>query len=317
MLLKTILPYPKRMAFVVKIASLMRKIGLIYFAKKLKITTSVLRIVDAIPINTPIKSKNTVFSDNATVIKARDSVTYFESCGFNHFLPEVRESTINVLRSLGYKVVISKNNCCGLPPYANGDTKTAKEMAKRNILLLESSKLILTECGSCSSFLKKYQELLAEEPDYAEKAEKLSARIKDTLELFSNNISNFMSHFVPSTQQALKVTYHDPCHLSRYQGITREPREIIRAIPGIEFIELSESDGCCGGPGLYSATQNDISMKILDRKIHNIRKTGANVLATSCPACMIQFSHGIKQAGLSVDIMHVNQLLARSLVTSK
>ena len=97
-----------------------------------------------------------------------------------------------------------------------------------------------------------------------------------------------------------------------YQGITREPREIIKSIPGIEFIELPEADWCCGGAGTYSITNNEISMKILERKINNIKKTGADIVATSCPACMIQLSYGIRREGLNIRVMHVNQLLALS-----
>ena len=88
-----------------------------------------------------------------------------------------------------------------------------------------------------------------------------------------------------------------------------EPREIIKSIPGVEFVELPEADWCCGGAGSYSIENKDISEKILERKINNIKKTGADILATSCPSCMIQLSYGIKKAGLNIKVLHVNQLL--------
>ncbi|MEK7851193.1 MAG: (Fe-S)-binding protein, partial [Deltaproteobacteria bacterium] len=145
-------------------------------------------------------------------------------------------------------------------------------------------------------------------------------RILDSSEFIFKNLQQLTSHasqwantrFAP-TSHALKVTYHDPCHLSRYQGITMEPREIIKSIPGIEFIELPEADWCCGGAGSYSIENNEISMKILERKINNVKKTGADILATSCPACMIQLSYGVKRFGLNVKVVHVNQLIRLSL----
>jgi len=308
-----ILPYPRRMDYMARFFSVTKKLGLIRLAKAINLDTAGVRLADAIRGSTPKGSGNTNLSNlsNNPSSEARKTVTYFRSCGFEHFLPEVRSATMNILSSMGCDIVLSSNYCCGLPSYANGDTRTARDLAKKNIQRLEGSELILTECASCSSFLKKYSELFADEPEHALIAGRFAERVKDSHELLYRDLSLIPQRPAYGVSGNIKVTYHDPCHLNRYQGITDEPRKIISAIPGIEYIELPESDWCCGGPGLYSVTNNDTSIKILERKIRNIKKTQADIVATSCPACIIQLADGIRRAGLKVDVMHVNQLVAQ------
>lgn len=225
----------------------------------------------------------------------------------------MRQATLNVLDSLGYKVMFPRNACCGLPPYANGDMKTARIMARRNIALLDGTDIIVTECASCSSFLKKYAALLENDAGYAERAKSLSGRIRDMSEILQDSRQRLTGPASLHMTEGLKVTYHDPCHHSRYQSILKGPREIIQSMPGVEFLELPESDWCCGGPGLYSETNMDLSQKILERKLRNIEKTGAGVVATSCPACMMQLEWGVRQAGMDVKVVHLNQLVARRM----
>lgn len=107
----------------------------------------------------------------------------------------------------------------------------------------------------------------------------------------------------------LSVTYHDPCHASRYQGLREEPRAILRSIPGVTLVEMEEADWCCGGAGAYSFTQPDLAQKILDRKIDNVARTGAQALVTSCPSCMIHLTYGVRRRGLPVRVLHLTQVL--------
>lgn len=298
----SILPYPKIIAAFLKTAFFFKKLGIVKWAMGLNIAPKSLRTADALMENAP----KSFLKAGRRPSQKEGKVAYFRSCGFAYLLSEVGETTIKVIENLGYDVVVAENNCCGLPPYANGYTKEAKRLARKNIETLEGYETIVTECGSCSSFLKKYAELFSDDPEFAGRAKRLSERILDSNEFIHKKL---MPQAPSLTPLALKVTYHDPCHLSRYQGITNEPREIIKAIPEVEFVELPEADWCCGGAGTYNITNNDISMKILDRKMNNVKKTGARILATSCPACMIQLSYGVRRYGLSVKVMHVNQLL--------
>lgn len=320
-LFDSILPYPARTTFFIKAVFFLKRVGIIWLAMKLVgLVSDALKIAATLIENMPKESLRKKLDRRRSNLKRGEKqVAYFPGCGFNYLISEVGEATVQVMERLGYEVVLPETVCCGLPPYLYGYTLSTKELAKKNIQALEGFETILSDCGSCSSFLKKYAELLSNNPEYAERASKFSRRVIDSNEFIYNNINRlkFTSDVSRLTSHGLKVTYHDPCHLGRYQGITDEPRGIIKAIPGIEFIELPESDWCCGGAGTYSITNSALSMKILERKMNNVKKTGADILVTSCPSCMIQLSHGVRQFGLDVKVVHVNQMLASLLRCSE
>jgi glycolate oxidase iron-sulfur subunit len=114
---------------------------------------------------------------------------------------------------------------------------------------------------------------------------------------------------VPKDGKAV-VTYHDPCHAVRGQGIKSEGRDLLKSLPNVEFREMPEADWCCGGAGSYALTHYDLSQKVLDRKIGNLKKTEADILVTSCPACMIQLAWGIRKHGLNTRIFHISEMTA-------
>lgn len=313
----SILPYPERTIFFIKAVFFIKRLriiwGFIWLTEKLGVASEGLKFAATLLEDMPREFFRKKHESHRSNLKTGEKqVAYFPGCGFNYLVPEVGEATVQVIERLGYDVVLPETVCCGLPPYFYGYTLSTRELAKKNIQTLEGFETILSDCGSCSSFLKKYAELLSNDPEYAERASKLSGRVIDSNEFIYNNIDRlkFSSDVSRLMSHGLKVTYHDPCHLGRYHGITDEPREIIKAIPGIEFVDLPESDWCCGGAGTYSITNSAISMKILERKMNNVRKTGADILVTSCPSCMIQLSHGVKQFGLNIKVVHVNQMLA-------
>jgi glycolate oxidase iron-sulfur subunit len=168
---------------------------------------------------------------------------------------------------------------------------------------------IVTDCASCSSFLKDYSQLFDENDPRRQGAEALAARVRD--------LTEFLAQVkLPANAQPVEaiITYHDPCHLSRYQKITQQPRDLIRSIPGVEYRELPEADWCCGGAGSYSLTHHDLSMQILQRKMENIRSTGAEIVVTPCPACVMQLQYGAKRFGVPVQVMHLAELLRRTLI---
>jgi glycolate oxidase iron-sulfur subunit len=110
-----------------------------------------------------------------------------------------------------------------------------------------------------------------------------------------------------------RVGYDDPCHLIHGQGIKNQPRRLLKAIPGIEFIEIEGADQCCGSAGIYNITQNELSMEILDRKMEKIKKADVEILATGNPGCMFQLKYGAQKLGMKLDVVHPVELLARSL----
>jgi len=239
-------------------------------------------------------------------------VGYWLSCGYNYMLPEVGVDTVRVLLALGAEVVPLENNCCGLPVLGYGDRAAARMLAKRNLWRLRRfSELdyVVSECGSCSSHLKEYGALLAEDEECATSAKALSERTRSFSELVVE-----LGGELPLRQLQRRVTYHDPCHMTaRYQGVTEQPRALIKSIPGVAFSELDESDSCCGAAGSYNVLHPDISSGILQRKARKIAESEAELVVTECPSCLMQLSLGAREHAPQVTVLGISQLLAGAL----
>lgn len=240
---------------------------------------------------------------------AKKRLAYFLGCGFNYILQRVGEATVAVLAQAGYQVVVPEHECCALPIYAYGDLEGARALARRNIEMLEKveADAIVTDCASCSSFLKEYRGLLAEDEEFSSRASALATKVMDINQLLAPEVSRLK---VETEYNELTVTFHDPCHLTRYQGIKEEPRALLKAIPGINFTEMAEADWCCGSAGTYNLEHYPESMAVLKRKMDNIKATTAQVVATSCPACMLQLSLGARRQREGIKVVHVTELLA-------
>jgi glycolate oxidase iron-sulfur subunit len=213
-----------------------------------------------------------------------------------------------VLRSLGRTVEVLENCCCGLPAITYGDHAAAQKMAEKNLALLEPGNfdIIVTDCSSCAAFLKKYPTLFAEGDPRREVAAAQAARIRDLVQLLPQAAAPLA---IPPGEKVI-ATYHDPCHAVRGQGLIREPRDVLRSLPGVEYRELPEADWCCGGAGSYAAYHYDLSLQVLDRKLDNVQRTGANLVVTSCPACIMQLSFGIHRRGLPISVCHISEVVA-------
>ena len=247
--------------------------------------------------------------------KRRYRVGFFLGCAQSLLFAQSSAGTIRVLSRNGAEVVTPKDAvCCGMPAMAYGDLDTALRLARQNIDIFEKAGVdaIVTDCATCGEFGKHYRELLEHDPEYSKKAAAYSDRVKD--------ISQFLAEIPMDGRLGnlkMKVTYHDPCHLVRGQGITAEPRRLLKMIPGIEFVEMKEANWCCGGAGTYMLTHYDMSMGILDRKIANAGATGAEVIASGCPVCQMQLSYGVKRAGLPMKVTHPIALLDEAYRSSQ
>lgn len=235
-------------------------------------------------------------------------VGYFVSCGFSFQFPEVVEATLRVLERNGCAVTVLDNTCCGRPAQAYGDREAARDIARRNVERLAPAlalDAIVSECGSCSTHLKDYGGLLQDDPAYAGKAAALAGKVR--------SFSEFLVAIgVSGTLGALRgtVTYHDPCHLSnRFAKVTAQPRTLLRSLPGLAYKELPEADWCCGAAGSYTFLHHQEAVGVLDRKMGNVEGTGASILATECPACMMHLHYGVRRRGLPVQVRHLSQIL--------
>ncbi len=229
----------------------------------------------------------------------------------------VNRDTVDVLLANGCEVVTpGAQHCCGSLHAHNGELHWAREMARRNVDAMERSagsldalNAIITNAAGCGSHLKHYDELLADDPRYAARARVWSAKLRDIHEWLS---ATGIATPKTRSQPCSPVTYHEACHLCHGQKITREPREVLKAIPGLKLVELPESTWCCGSAGIYNITQPEMSAKLLARKLENIAKTGAKVVASANPGCSVQLEAGVRAAGSGLEVVHPITLLARA-----
>ncbi len=220
------------------------------------------------------------------------------------------EATVRVLARNGCTVVTPKETvCCGMPARGFGRIDLAQQQARHNIALFEvaAAELVITDCATCGSTLKSYGRLLADDPAWAERAAEFSAKVRD--------ISEFLLSIPfekPRGHIDARVTYHDPCHLRRGQGVWKQPRQLLKEIEGLEFVELPEADWCCGSAGTQLVTHFETSLKVLKRKTTNLADVQANFIASGCPACQMQLKIGVRRAGLDMEVVHPIELLDRA-----
>lgn len=238
---------------------------------------------------------------------ACDTVAYFAGCFMNWGYADAAEATRLALHLAGYRVESPPVLCCGMPHRVYGDAEAARRLARKNVEALEQYAVIVTDCASCGASLKEYRELLADDPDYRERAQAVSTRVEDVSEfLMKGALAR------PRGEVPLRVTYHEPCHLGRGQGVKAQPRELLTSIPGLEFVEMKSADVCCGGAGSFCVTHPDLSGKVGAAKVESILATRADAVASGCPSCMSQLHAMLHERGVSIRVCHPVELLAES-----
>jgi len=237
-------------------------------------------------------------------------VGLFSGCFIDFVDPAIGGSLIRVLTRHGVEAVFpKKQTCCGIPVFMSGDIKNGLELLKINVEAFAPYQLdaVVVACATCGTALKESYKVLVEGE---------SREWKDRIEAFSTkvqDISEFLTGKIDLTKAEkgtfLKVTYHDPCHLNRGQGIFNQPRTVLRGLPGIKLLEMRDSQRCCGGGGSFSFYHYDLSKQISGRKVEDIEATGASVVVTGCPGCMLQLKDQLGQKGLPVEVKHLIQLV--------
>ena len=304
----SLLPRPGLLGLSVRAASLAQRMGLMPLGAK--IGQAVLggqfgQAVDSLP-RLPSSTARERLRGLQPIANARLRVAYFLGCAVNLLYPEIAEATVRVLRRQGVDVVVPDVVCCGKPPATYGDRESAQALARRNVDSLGGLRVdaIVVDCPTCGSFLQKYPTLLAQDGPRAERAAGIAKQVRDIstflLDIGMAGLTREFRH---------KVTYHDPCHLAHYQNVQAQPRKLLRSVPGVEFLEAPEAELCCGGAGTYSLRERDLSMRVLARKMANFASTGADVLVTQCPSCVLQLSSGVRQHDLPMKVMHTVQVL--------
>jgi len=239
----------------------------------------------------------------------RGRVGFFLGCAMSLTFPEVSRQTARVLAQQGFDVLTPKEvKCCGAPHLAEGDRKTARELAEINLDLFSKLDVdrIVTDCAGCGCALKEYEEVLDGRIGHSRLAA-FRAKVRDVSE-FLAEAGLRTEGFKPFPSS---VTYHEPCHLAHGQGVSAQPRHLIRQIPGIDYREMKEANWCCGMAGSFALKELEASRKILDRKLANVRATGADILVTANPGCHLQLAWGVRQTRMKQPVLHIMELLGR------
>ncbi len=230
-------------------------------------------------------------------------------CVQEGLLSRVNQATRRVLEANGYLIVdVDGQGCCGAIHSHTGDLTGARALARANIESFEAAgvDVLAVNAAGCGASMKEYPHLLEDDPEYQERAQVLAARIRDVSELLVG------PGLRVGARLPLTVTYDAPCHLLHAQRISQEPLAVLDTIPGLEMVPLKGSDECCGGAGIYGITHSDLGGRIGKDKVDAILATGAQVVATGNPGCMMQIGAGMRMVGSAIDVVHPVELLDES-----
>jgi glycolate oxidase iron-sulfur subunit len=244
-------------------------------------------------------------------------VALLTGCAQDPIFSNVNRDTAEVLARNGCEVVTPPaQSCCGSLHAHNGEWALAQELARRNLEQFPPAEFdaIITNAGGCGSHLKHFSKLLADDPVYRDRAQLWDKKVKDIHEWLAEIGLQVSPSVTKADQQVCPtiVTYHDSCHLCHGQKITAQPRQLLRSIPGLKLVDLPESSWCCGSAGIYNLTQPEMANDLLRRKLAHIKSTGAQILATANPGCLLQIINGARAEGIPLRIVHPITLLAEA-----
>jgi glycolate oxidase iron-sulfur subunit len=306
-----LIPKPRRMEFATLPLRLYERLGirrLVYALGLHRLGPKQVRDLEAMLPHLPQRPlRQLLLEVNKANGESRSRVGFFLGCAQSLMFTEESAATVRVLARNGCTVVTPKETvCCGMPALSYGRQDLVREQARHNIALFEQAQVefVVTDCATCGSTLKDYGSLLADDPAWAERAAAFSEKVRDVSEfLMSIPLEK------PRGRIEARVTYHDPCHLRRGQGVWQQPRALLQMIDGLEFVELPEADWCCGSAGSQLITHYETSLKVLKRKIENLESTQAEYIASGCPGCQMQLSLGVRRHELDVQVVHPIALL--------
>ena len=224
---------------------------------------------------------------------------------------DVHTAAARVLTRLGVEVVdVPGQACCGALHAHAGDREGARELARRTVAAFESAAVdaIVVDAAGCGAHMKHYGALLADDPEWRDRAARVAAKVKDVTE-------HLASLDLPASlgRLALRVTYQDPCHLAHAQRIRHEPRSLLRRVEGLELVEMAGADVCCGSAGSYNLTQPELADRLQAAKVRAVLDVRPDAVVTANPGCMLQISSGLRAGGSDLPVLHVVEVLDRAM----
>ncbi len=244
-------------------------------------------------------------------------VGFFSGCTMDFVFPETGESVIKVIQDLNMEVVYPDGQgCCGKPVSATGDVEHAKKIAMNNIKAFEGLDLdfIICACPTGVEQIRDYPRLFKDDPEWKVRAQSMADKLEEFCFFVAREYEKTgRLEKAPKKADAIKVTYHDSCHLKRVLDICEEPRKLIESVGGYELVEMKDADKCCGMSGAFGVQHSNLSIPILKQKMDNIRDTGAEIVACACSGCMVQLQGGIDQQAPGKRMKHIADILAENI----
>jgi glycolate oxidase iron-sulfur subunit len=239
----------------------------------------------------------------------RGTVGFLQGCVQRAYFGDVNAATVAVLAAEGFEVHAPRApRCCGALGLHAGHEEDSLPLARATIAALERFDAIVVNAAGCGSAMKDYGHISRHDPAWRERAERFAAKVADVHELLAEAGPRAPRHPV-----ALRVAYHDACHLAHAQGVRSQPRELLRGIPGLELVEPAEWEICCGSAGIYNLTRPEAADELGGRKAANLLATGADAIAAANPGCTLQIAAHLERRGRPLPLLHPMELLARSL----
>ena len=232
----------------------------------------------------------------------------FATCTIDQFYPQIGEAVVKVLRRLGVDIDFPESQtCCGQPFFNGGYRNEASQLARHFVDTFSGDNYVIVPSGSCGSMVRSfYPELLKEDPEYLERAQNIASRTYE----FSEFLVNVLGVTDVGASFHGKVTYHDSCHLLRELHVADQPRSLIRAVKGADFVEMDDSTSCCGFGGLFSVKYAHISTSIMENKLKAIDASGADAIVANDAGCLMHMSGAMGRMGMRAKPMHLAELLA-------
>jgi len=250
-------------------------------------------------------------------LQQKGTMAFFYGCLIDYVYPEIGAAIVSLLNQAGYRVILLEQICCGAPAIYMGLEKSAKKMAEKNLVHLAENAanydFIVTACPTGTVMLQKHwQYQCKDDPPFLAKAKTVADKTINFIHLMDilQKQDAFLTGYLLAAKE-INITYHYSCHLKRECELETQPRDVLSAIPGVNWIEMDEADRCCGFAGSYSMKLPEISSELLKRKIKNIEKSGAEIVVVDCPGCLLWIKRGLEKARSKIQVLHSAVFLAQ------
>jgi glycolate oxidase iron-sulfur subunit len=313
---RRLLPYPRRIATAARLLRIYQRSGLAAVARGV----GVLKLLglDERELLLPKIDGQFFFGELGRTFPAkgerRARVAFFAGCVAQVTFSDLNRATIRVLQANGCEVVVpAAQVCCGALPAHAGVRDVARDLARANFAAFAGADFdaVLTNAAGCGSTLKEYAHLFAADDPAHAQAARFTAKMRDVTEFLAE-----LGLSAPMREVPLRVTYQDSCHLAHGQKIREAPRKLIRAVPGVEFIEMPLAEQCCGSAGVYNVTETKTSLELLALKMESVSATKSQAIVTANPGCILQLRAGAAIHRTGHEVLHVVELLDRATASS-